>query len=144
VIRYPLLVGVYALCPRDAVARQRHAINRGAAMSWDVFVSHNRQDKAWVRVFVRHLRELGLSVFFDEDSIPGGIMFHRAVSEALEQSRAFVFIITAASALSPWVEDEIDMALTYSAAGEHEPKVIPVYLEPVRFDHPSVRTLAPI
>ena len=53
-------------------------------MSWDVFVSHNRQDKPWVRVFVQHLRELGLRVFFDEDSISVGGEFHREVSEALE------------------------------------------------------------
>ena len=113
-------------------------------MSWDVFVSHNRQDKPWVRVFVQHLRELGLRVFFDEDSISAGGEFHREVSEALEQSRAFVFIITAASILSPWVEDEIDMALSYRAASRHQLKVIPVYLESVRFDHSSVKTAAPI
>ncbi len=113
-------------------------------MSWDVFVSHNRQDKAWVRVFVQHLGELGLRVFFDEESISLGGEFHREVSEALEQCQAFVFIITAASILSPWVEDEIDMALSYRAASRHQLKVIPVYLEPVRFDHPSVRTATPI
>ena len=113
-------------------------------MSWDVFVSHNRRDKAWVRVFVQHLRELGLHVFFDEESLTLGGEFHREVSEAIEQSGAFVFIITAASILSRWVEDEIDMALAFRAASNHRLKVIPVYLEPVRFDHPSVMTATPI
>jgi TIR domain/GlcNAc-PI de-N-acetylase len=136
------LLGVPALCP--ASCGWRRAMSRGAGMSWDVFVSHNRKDKAWVRVFVQHLRELGLRVFFDEDSISVGGEFHREVSEALEQSQAFVFIITAASTLSPWVDDEIDMALSYRAASKHQLKVIPVYLESVRFDHPGVKTSTPI
>jgi hypothetical protein len=113
-------------------------------MSWDVFVSHNRQDKAWVRVFVQHLRKLGLHVFFDEDCISVGGEFHREVSEALQQSQAFVFIITAASILSPWVADEIDTALNYRAASSHQLKIIPVYLESVRFDHPGLNTATAI
>lgn len=113
-------------------------------MPWDVFVSHNRQEKAWVRVFVQHLRDLGLRVFFDEDSISVGGEFHREVSEALPESRAAIFIISAASILSPWVADEIDMALSHRAAGNHQLKIIPVYLESVRFNHPGLNTATPI
>src|SRR4051812_25531646 len=40
--------------------------------TWDVFVSHNKQQKPWVRQVVDQWRSLGLRVFFDEDSIEPG------------------------------------------------------------------------
>lgn len=113
-------------------------------MPWDVFVSHNRKDKPWVRVFVQQLRSLGLQVFFDEDSVSVGGEFHKEVTEAIKQCQACVFIISAASALSPWVADEVNTALHYRAANGDRPKVIPVYLESVRFDHAGLDTSAPI
>jgi hypothetical protein len=113
-------------------------------MPWDVFVSHNRKDKPWVRVFVQQLRHLGLQVFFDEDSVSVGGEFHKEVAEAIKESQACVFIISAASVLSPWVADELDMALHYRAANHHHLKVIPVYLESVSFDHAGLNTATPI
>ncbi len=113
-------------------------------MSWDVFVSHNRKEKPWVRSFVQHLRDLGLSVFFDEDSIPVGRDFHHEISEALSRSQTFIFVISAASILSPWVADEIDTACHYRAATSHQAKIVPIYLEPVHFTHPGLATATPI
>jgi hypothetical protein len=50
---------------------------------YDVFVSHNRKNKPWVRMFVALLRNEGLSVFFDEDSIP----FGRDIVHAIEEGK---------------------------------------------------------
>jgi hypothetical protein len=111
---------------------------------WDVFVSHNRQDKPWARAFVKQLRDAGLQVFFDEDSVSVGGEFHREVTAAISQSRTFVFIITAASILSPWVADEINTALHYRAENGHELKIIPLYLEAVRFENLGLKPIAPV
>jgi hypothetical protein len=114
-------------------------------MSWDVFVSHSRQDKPWVRVFVQQLRGLGLQVFFDEDSVAVGGEFQSEVTKAIMESRSCVFIISSASVLSPWVADEINTALHYRAAGGHQLRnIIPVYLESVSFDHPGLDTAASV
>ena len=113
-------------------------------MPWDVFVSHNRQDKPWVRIFVQHLRKLGMQVFFDEDSVPPGGEFQREVTEAIKESRTCVFVITAASVLSPWVADEINTAFHYRAASNNQLRIIPVYLDSVRLDHAGLDTAAAI
>ena len=41
-------------------------------MNYDLFLSHNRQQKPWVRELVRFLRSLQFTFFFDEDSIAPG------------------------------------------------------------------------
>jgi hypothetical protein len=113
-------------------------------MPWDVFVSHNQRDKPWVRIFVRHLRKLGMQVFFDEDSVPPGSEFQREVTEAIKQCRTCVFVISAASVLSAWVADEINTALHYRAAGGNQPTIVPIYLDSVRFDHAGLDTAAAV
>src|SRR5262245_58349196 len=113
-------------------------------MPWDVFVSHNRQEKPWVREFVSQLRQLGLRVFFDEDSVSIGGEFHREVTEAIADSRTVVFVISAASTMSPWVADEIDTALHYKAQGRGRTSVLPVFMQNVVLDHPGVAKLAAV
>lgn len=113
------------------------------SMPWDVFVSHNRREKPWVREFVRQLRATELTVFFDEDSVSAGAEFHREVTTALSESNVVVLLISAASVASPWVADEINMAL-HHAASTRKTTVIPVFLEDVTVDHPGLLQRSPV
>jgi LmbE family N-acetylglucosaminyl deacetylase len=113
-------------------------------MPWDVFVSHNRKEKPWVRLFVEQLRGFGLSVFFDEDTLAAGTAFHKEATHAIRESRIVIFVISAASIVSPWVADEVDTALHYLAEKREEKTVIPIRLEPVSFDHPTLNRLVAV
>lgn len=97
---------------------------------WDVFVSHNQKQKLWVREAVRQWRALGLTVFFDEDSIAPGREIVGAIEEGLQKSRHVVLIITPASLASPWVTMERALSVHDDPAADRR-KLIPVALEPV-------------
>jgi LmbE family N-acetylglucosaminyl deacetylase len=107
-------------------------------MLWDVFVSHNKREKPWVREFVVHLRAAGLNVFFDEDTIGAGAEFQREITAALSESRVIALIISAASMASPWVAGEVDTALHYAASRRDQVTVIPIFLDEVAVEHPGL------
>lgn len=97
---------------------------------YDIFVSHNQQQKPWVRRFCRMLREVGLRVFFDEDSIKPGEQVVPAIEHGIESSRHIFLMISTAALKSHWVALETAMAI-YSDADNAKRTLIPILLEPV-------------
>lgn len=96
---------------------------------YDVFVSHNRKDKWWVKAFVEELREkASLVVFFDEDSITPGRILNAEIGDALDASRSIVLVLTHASLDSQWVALETAVAVHSAPSGG---RLVPVRLEDV-------------
>lgn len=95
---------------------------------YDLFVSHNRKDKEWVRNFVSFLRFSGLTVFFDEDNIRFGADISTSISNAIENSRHVVLVLSSNSVKSDWVALEYAISL-YSDPAAKEEKIIPIKLE---------------
>lgn len=112
------------------------------ATKYDVFVSHNRREKPWVRQFVRHLRSAGLKVFFDEDSIAPGEDVVRALENAVESSRHVAIVLSSASVCSKWVALETAMTL-YGDPDASGNILIPILIDPVELStiRPAVRRL---
>jgi TIR domain len=109
---------------------------------YDVFVSHNRKQKPWVREFTRHLRDGGLKVFFDEDSIEPGANVVKSLEDALMSSRHVVLVLSPESLKSEWVALETTIAI-YNDPAAAKRVVIPILLEPVDDSHirPALRIL---
>jgi len=109
---------------------------------WDVFVSHNRRQKSWVREMVSQLRDLGLRVFFDEDSIRPGTDFVGAMEQAITTSRYVVLVVSPSALASRWVAMETALALHQDPEAT-EGRLIPLILEPVEEAdlRPSLRRL---
>ncbi len=103
------------------------------AFAYDVFLSHNRVEKPWVKRFADFLRGLGLRVFFDGDSIPLGHNFVREIGRALPVSRRVVLIVSRASMQSGWVALETSIAILGDPAGTTG-RLIPVLFEHVEPD----------
>jgi hypothetical protein len=59
---------------------------------WDVFLSHSTTQKPIVGAIVQQWRQLGLSVFLDEDSIHPGEDVVTALDQACEKSRHTVWL----------------------------------------------------
>jgi hypothetical protein len=97
---------------------------------WDVFVSHSSVQKPLVRAMVQQWRQLGLSVFFDEDTIQPGEDIVTALDRAREKSRHTVLIITPESLASGWVNHEIKGVISLDPDASHR-RLIPVLLEAV-------------
>lgn len=113
-----------------------------ATTQYDVFVSHNRLDKPWVRKFVAFLRRQKLRVFFDEDSIEYGADIVTSVDTAIERSTHVLLLISPNSTRSKWVALESSVSV-YSDPDAQDKKIIPVVLAPVPSDQltASIRRL---
>src|SRR5438270_2648323 len=112
------------------------------APKYDLFLSHNRRQKPWVRQLVAFLRERGLRVFFDEDSIAPGEDVVAALERAIDASDALVLVLSRSSVFSKWVAFETAQQL-YVDPSSRLRRLIPVLVEPVdrTLIRPSVRRL---
>jgi TIR domain len=92
---------------------------------FDVFLSHNSQDKPSVRRLKERLVERGLTVWFDEDELRPGIPWQRLLEEGIRSSRS-VAVLVGESGLGPWENEE--MAAALRLAVDDGRAVIPVLL----------------
>jgi WD40 repeat protein len=70
---------------------------------YDVFLSHNSQDKPRVRKLAERLRDAGLRVWFDEWVIWPGDDIYLAIERGLEAARVQVLCLSPAALGSEWV-----------------------------------------
>jgi hypothetical protein len=92
---------------------------------YHIFLSHNGAQKEWTRRLADRLRQKGLSVFFDEDSIRLGDDIPTAVETGLKSSRHVVLVLSPEALESKWV------ALEYSASLYKDPSAADRTLIPV-------------
>jgi WD40 repeat protein len=71
--------------------------------TYDVFLSHNSQDKPRVRRLAEELRFAGLQVWFDEWVFKPGDDIYLAIERGLEAARAQVLCLSPAALGSDWV-----------------------------------------
>jgi hypothetical protein len=109
---------------------------------YDVFVSHNRAQKSWVREFTAYLRDRGLKVFFDEDSISPGANVVKSLEDALTSSKHVVLVLSPESLRSDWIALETTIAIYNDPAAANR-VVIPILLESVDDSNirPALRVL---
>jgi WD40 repeat protein len=73
------------------------------SFAYDVFLSHNSQDKPRVRKLAEQLRDAGLRVWFDEWIIKPGDDIYLAIENGLEAARVQVLCLSPAALGSDWV-----------------------------------------
>jgi hypothetical protein len=73
------------------------------SFAYDVFLSHNVQDKQRVRKLAERLRDAGLRVWFDEWVIKPGDDIYLANERGLETARVYVLCLSPAALTSKWV-----------------------------------------
>jgi TIR domain len=112
---------------------------------YDVFLSHNRRQKAWVRSVVQLMRHHGLRVFFDEDDIRPGDDLVLAIERGVESSNVLVLVLSRSSVVSTWVALESSISVYRSLTSEQQ-RLIPVLVEPVdpKQIKPTVRKLVAV
>jgi len=105
---------------------------------FDVFLSHNRRQKAWVRTLYKFLLQHGLKVFFDEESIAPGEDITTGIERGVESSRHVLLILSKESLASKWVAMETQLALNQDPDASQR-TLIPVILESV-----DLKTIRPL
>jgi len=95
---------------------------------YDVFLSHNSQDRPAVDLLARRLMdEAGLQPFLDQWHLVPGEPWQEAIEEALEQSET-VAVFVGPSGVSPWHNEEMRAGLDRAVRGRDDVRVIPVLL----------------
>ncbi len=96
--------------------------------TYDVFLSHNSEDKATVRKLAQRLKKDGLRVWFDEWEIQPGDSIVGKIDEGLEHSRVLVLAMSKDAFGSDWVTLERHTALFRDPANR-ERRFIPLRLD---------------
>jgi TIR domain len=91
----------------------------------DVFVSYSRRDSEFVRRLAEAVSQHGKEVWLDTEGIADAEVFPDAIKRAIEQSNAFLFVITPASVASPYCEHELEYAR------DLQKRIVPVLRDPV-------------
>jgi RNA-directed DNA polymerase len=101
-------------------------IERTADMvkEFDVFLSHASEDKPKVRKLKESLEGVGVSVFFDEDSIKWGDSIVQKINFGLLKSRYFIPYLTDTFAKKGWTNKELNSAIANSAS--RKGRILPI------------------
>jgi len=94
----------------------------------DVFISHSRASTEAAKMFADALRARGVSPWLDEENIVVGHNLVATIHDALNASRAVVFLIEPERVPSPWVRSEWSAALE-SAWAQPNKRLIPILME---------------
>jgi TIR domain len=93
-----------------------------------VFISHNHEDKTFVRRFGSDLAAVGVRPWIDEAEIRVGESLITKISAAIDRMDYFAVVLSPRSVASAWVRQELEQALTRQLA-ETKIHVLPILLE---------------
>jgi len=129
---------------------------------YDVFLSHNRADKAWVRGLAGRLADTDyngrpLRPWLDEQVLdPGALSGEQELTSAMDRSRFLAIVLSPSSIASPWVGFELEYFVERRGASAvlpllkqecpipaalHDPELID-FTHPDRFDERFAELLA--
>ncbi len=93
-----------------------------------VFISHNHQDKEFVRRLASEIKKCGIDSWIDESEMHYGESLIHKISEAIEEIECVLAIISTNSIFSSWVRQELDWALTKEIKNK-KVVVIPIVID---------------
>ena len=94
-------------------------------MDTSIFLSHNREDKEFVRQLGQDLRRAGITAWLDEAEIKPGDSIIDKIEEGLKGSKHLAVILSPDSVNSSWVKKEL-RALLYQQITLNNKTVIPL------------------
>lgn len=98
-------------------------------MSIGVFLSHNSNDKPFVRRLAIDLESHGVNCWIDEAEIKIGDSLVQKIREGIDSVDYVAVILSQDSINSPWVQREIDVSINKEILNK-DIKVLPLLLKP--------------
>ncbi|MDQ3780340.1 MAG: DUF1883 domain-containing protein [Chloroflexota bacterium] len=115
------------------------AVDRVAAKTYDVFISHASEDKdEVVRLLARALVEEDLEVWYDEFELKIGDSLRQKIDLGLANSRAGIVVLSHAFFRKGWTTYELNGVVTNDVAGKQ--KLLPIWHG---LSHEEVRSYSP-
>lgn len=93
--------------------------------NYDVFISYSHKDRVFVQKLATALSKHGLKSFIDEQDIEWGSSLVESLTNAIQEARFVLVIMSPNYFSSQWANKELDMALSREFE-EGEIKVIPI------------------
>jgi len=81
-------------------------------MNHDVFISYSSKNPEAAQAICHVLEENGIKCWMAPRDIPLGSKYAAVISQAIKGSKAVVLVFSEQSAISPWVESEINIAFS--------------------------------
>ena len=81
-------------------------------MQYDVFISYSSKDSATAQAICHELEDNHIRCWMAPRDIPVGSKYASVITEAIKSSKAVVLVFSERSAMSPWVESEINIAFS--------------------------------
>ncbi|TAN50522.1 MAG: toll/interleukin-1 receptor domain-containing protein [Methylococcaceae bacterium] len=125
-----ILTPLYRSAERETAAESSHDIQTTSPPApqekfFDVFLSHNSQDKPVVRELTQKLETRGLRVWLDEEQLIPGRPWQAALETAIKEAKTAAVLI-GANGLGPWETPEMHAFLQQTVS--QKLPVIPVLL----------------
>lgn len=93
-----------------------------------VFISYSQKDKDRVSLFASLMAQNGFDIWMDVKNIPLGESIVSVIANGLNNIDIYMVFISHNSNKSPWVTEELNIALTKSIE-QQKPRIIPVLLD---------------
>ncbi len=77
------------------------------------FISHATEDEIIARQLKADLEEKGFSIWLAESDIKNGQRWDQEIEQGIKQATALLYLVSPASRTSPYVHDELMLALDY-------------------------------
>ena len=109
------------------------------AKHYDIFLSHNSENKDWVRTLAQNLKANNYKVFLDEWELKGGQKYVPKLFEAIKDSRMGIIVVSPEAFESGWVKEEYEQMLIQEKDNQHF-TIIPVLYGSHVPDFPFLKT----
>lgn len=93
-----------------------------------IFLSHNSQDKPFARRLAEDLAARGVRVWFDKAEIRVGESLLEKIAEGIHEMEYLGVVLSPSSAKAPWVEFELQIAMTLEVSSR-KLRVLPIYYQ---------------
>lgn len=92
------------------------------------FVSHSGQDRQFVEKFAADLCDYGVDAWYSKWEIKAGDSIPEKIGRGLEDCEFFIYVLSNNSIRSPWVQTELETAITQKMVGKVQ-KIIPIKID---------------
>jgi len=92
-----------------------------------IFLSHNHDDKPFVRRLAQDLQEAGARVWLDEAEMMIGDSLIEKIRQGIDEMEYLGVILSQNSVKSEWVKREVDVAMNQEIEGKRV-KVLPLVI----------------
>jgi hypothetical protein len=99
--------------------------------AYDFYISHARQQAEAVKLFAESLLAIdpSLKIFYDNSSLPAGSLWIKSVSDAIQNSKTFIAILSPEFNTSTYCWDEFQVAKTIEYSRSNKSFIKTIYFK---------------